>query len=1126
MRSGSDSRRFAAGFITIVAFLCGILVPASIRAQVVGATLSGTVTDSSGGVIPDAQISIKNTATGVTRTLTTNSDGFYTAPNLLPGTYEVTVSAPGFNREQQTGITLTVGSAQPLDFKMRVGNVSEKVQVTAEAPTVQLATSEVSATVNSTTVRELPLNGRSWTDLATLEPGVAAIQTQPSFAVGPDRGNRGFGAQVAISGARPQQNNYRLDGISLNDYANGAPGSVLGGNLGVDAIAEFSVLTSNYSAEYGKTSGGVVNAISRSGTNEFHGSAYEFIRNSALDARNYFDGTIPPFKRNQFGGAIGGPIRTDRAFFFVDYEGVRQSKGITNVSTVPSQDARNGLLCQHPNDPGATCTPSTVIVDSSAQKYLPFYPLPNPLIPLDPGGDTGTATLALQQVINENFVTGRIDYRFSDKDSIFGTYLFDQTPYHSPDPFNVVLLGSQTKRQIASVEETHVFGASTVNSVRFGYNRNGVYNDKTLSAINPLAADVNLGADPGRAASQVLVGGLAPFNGGVGANPTYFYYWNSYQVYDDASFTRAKHSVKIGGAVERMQLNFSVLKDPNGVFNFGSLSGFLTNNPTRFLTGEADTLTPRHLRQTLFGLYVQDDWRLLPNLTLNLGLRWEMTTVPTETNGKIANLHNITDPLPFCGVLVPGCVGTSPFFSNSTLRNFEPRIGFAWDPFRNGKTAVRGGFGMFDVLPLPYQFILLTSQAAPFFKDGVVTPNSANPLTPGDFCPFVSCVPPNGAFNKLGDASFQGVFIPQHPARNYVMQWTLNVQRELTRSVTAMVGYVGSRGVHQPFRADDFDMVLPTKTSAGYVWPFNPVDGTALNPINPNFGTVRGIMYDSNSFYDALEVGINKRLSNGFQVQGSFTWGKSIDNNSATLAGDAFSNSISSLDWFDLRLSHAPSDFNIGRVLVIDGTWLMPYPKSFSGVAEWATKGWQLGLIFKGSDGVPFTPTFGTDGDPLGKNSSDPWAFPNRLHGPGCGTAVKPGNPVNYIKTQCFAVPTAPTPEFYKQFCNPFFGDPAQLQCFNLRGNAGRNSLIGPGTIDLDFSIFKNNYIPRVSESFNVQFRVEIFNILNHANFAVPVTPSNTDIFLSDGTPNNIAGQLLTTTTDSRQIQFGLKVIF
>src|SRR5712691_993942 len=329
--------------LPVLLLLCG--VTANIHAQVAGGTISGTVTDASGSVVKDVQITITNVATGVTREVTTNDEGFYSAPNLLPGTYETKFSAHGFKSEARAGIELTVGASVALDQVLRVGSTLETVVVQSEAPIIQLSTSEISAVVNATTVRELPLNGRSWTDLAQLQPGVSAIHTQPDFSAGTDRGNRGFGQQLAISGARPQQNNYRLDGVSLNDYANGAPGSVLGGNLGVDAIQEFSVLTSNYSAEYGKTSGGVVNAITRSGTNQIHGSAYEFLRNSRLDAKNYFDvGSIPPFKRNQFGGTVGGPIVKDHTFFFADFEGIRQSKGITTVATVPSANARAGTV--------------------------------------------------------------------------------------------------------------------------------------------------------------------------------------------------------------------------------------------------------------------------------------------------------------------------------------------------------------------------------------------------------------------------------------------------------------------------------------------------------------------------------------------------------------------------------------------------------------------------------------------------------------------------------------------------------------------------------------------------------------------------------------------------------------
>src|SRR5882762_9080983 len=336
-----------------VIWAISILWTGQAYAQVAGATLTGTVKDSSGAFIPSAQVAIMDVATAVTRTVSPGSSGLYTAPNLLPGNYEIRVTATGFSTQLHKGVTLTVGAQQVLDFTMQVGQMSQTVEVTTEAPTVELTSSELGATVNSTTVRELPLNGRSWTDLANLQPGVVAAETHAAVNV-----NRGYGAQLSISGARPQQNNYRLDGISINDYSNGGPGSVLGQNLGVEAIQEFSVLTSNYSAEYGKTSGGVVNAISRSGTNQFHGSVYEFLRNSALDTPGYFEGgTTPPFKRNQFGASAGGAIRKDRTFVFGDYEGIRLSKGTASPITTISAPARLGIL--HDKNGNPACGPGS-----------------------------------------------------------------------------------------------------------------------------------------------------------------------------------------------------------------------------------------------------------------------------------------------------------------------------------------------------------------------------------------------------------------------------------------------------------------------------------------------------------------------------------------------------------------------------------------------------------------------------------------------------------------------------------------------------------------------------------------------------------------------------------------------
>jgi hypothetical protein len=1133
------------GFLRYAAFLliASMLLIANAYGQVAGGTLSGTVSDPSGGSIPQGQVVIKNVATGIDTTVETNGDGYYTVPNLLPGEYRLTVTAKGFNTATSTGITMTVGGLRTVDVTMQIGTTTHVVEVTSAAPDVQVTSSEISATVNATTVRELPLNGRSWTDLAALQPGVSTIQTQPPFATGADRGNRGFGQQLTISGARPQQNNYRLDGVSLNDYANGAPGSVLGGNLGVDAIQEFSVLTTNYSAEYGKTSGGVVNAITRSGTNAFHGSAYEFVRNSALDAANFFEqGQRTPFQRNQFGGAIGGPIIKNKTFFFADYEGIRQEKGIPNSNTVPSADARNGLLY---DANGALLFPQFT-VNPEVQKYLALYPIPSCL----PKQNQCAFTYSAKQVITENFVTFRIDHRFSDKDALFGTYVYDKTPYSSPDPYGNVQLGTLSARQIVAVEETHTFTPTFVNAVRFGYNHERVDNDASVSAINPAAADTSLGAFAGRNASVINVGGgLTSMTGGVGGLPTYLYRWNSFQGYDDAFWNHGKHTIKFGFAYERMLLQVTALTDPNGIWFFPGLHEFLTNQPNKFQGGIASSLTPRNLRQSIIAGYIQDDWRAKPYLTLNLGLRYEMSTVPYETDGKIANLRNISDPQPVCGSLAAGgCSGKGAFFSNPTLHNFEPRVGFAWDPLHNGKLAVRGGIGLYDVLPLPYQFILLTTQSAPFFQYTAL--KTTDPVPPPPTCPLGTMLTfPTVTPCLITSNKNRSTYVQSNPKRNYVTQWNLNMQYQLTPTIAAMVAYVGSRGVHQPYRVDEADLVIPTKdaSTGRYYWPQvdnggneigGPNAGNPPNPINTNFGSIRGMFYQGRSYYNALETQLAKRLSHGFQVQGTFTWGRSIDTSSATLAGDAFGNSISSLNWFDPKLSRGPSDYNVGKLFVLNGTWEIPPFKSLSGPAAWLANGWELGLIFTASDGVPFTPTWGTGSDPAGTLSSDDFAYPDRV--PGCHSLVHPGNPNNYVNTDCFSVPIAPSLAFWTAHCDPFPPtaaapiDPASLQCYNLRGNSGRNILTGPGITNLDFSIFKNIPIHRVSENFNVQLRVEMFNVLNHAMFAPPGPgDGNTDLFDSAGvsqkpTPTNglIGGKLVRTTIPERQIQFAVKINF
>jgi hypothetical protein len=1076
-------------FRLLVIFSVSILLSYPIYGQVVGATLSGTVKDPSGAVVPRARISIKNVSTGILNAATTNSDGFYAMPNLLPGTYEVTASARGFATAVQSSITLTVGAQQVLNLVLTVGQVSEKIQVTDVPPTVELASSSVGAVVDPKSIVDLPLNGRDWTLLATLQPGVNIVPSQPPNAAIDGRGSKGYGTQLTISGTRPQTNNYRLDGVSIVDYAGGSPGSALGVALGVDAIAEFSVLTSNYSAEYGRTSGGVVNAITKSGTNRFHGDAYWFLRNKSLDARNYFDASQAPFHRNQFGASLGGPIQKDKMFFFFDYEGFRESLATSNVNLVPSQGARNGII----HNPDGTTT--TITVDPMVKPFFGFYPLPNAgLVGL---GDTGKFLNTTNSTSDENFYTFRIDRKFSEKDSIQGSYFNDPATIDTPDTLNNVLVGNTTGRQMVALEETHLFSPSLINSVRFGFSRINAHIDLSLKAINPLVNDVSLGAFPGLPAPIVQVAGLTDFGGGgVGTITGDHVVWNSYQVYDDASLTKGRHSIKFGFAFERMQSYLLVPSRATGRFKFGSLVDFLTNASAKFQGQVPGTLTPRRVRESLFGGYIQDDWRFRPNLTLNLGLRYEMVTVPTELSNQLVNLRTFT-------TLPPGHLG-SPYFNNPTVHNFEPRIGFSWDPFHDGKTAVRGAFGIFDVLPFVYEFSNGIEHSAPFTQL-----LSVKHTPPGSF-------PGGAAENGVIDPSnLQTVSIEFDPPRNYVMIWNLNIQRQLTPNTTVMLGYVGNHGVHMLNRADDVNLVLPTATPQGYLWPFPAGSGTIINPAA---GDIRGLYWNGDARYNALQVGALKRISHGFQVQGSFTWSKAIDTGSASVIGNPYTNSISSPFWFCSSCRRGLSDFNIGRTLVINYLWDVPIPKNWGAIGSHVLGGWEVGGIFTAEDGIPFTPLIA--GDPLGLNSGDPFAYPNRLSGSGCGSPINPGNPINYVKLNCFTLPVAPAALAAQ--CTPFSAAPGT--CSNLLGNVGRNSVIGPGLVTLNFSLFKNNYIRKISESFNVQFRAEFFNILNRPNFAVPV--DNSTFFDSNGNPVGAAGALDKTSTTARQIQLALKVIW
>jgi hypothetical protein len=1015
--------------------------------------------------MPDARVTLKSLSTGVARFVTTGPQGFYAFAALMPGDYQLTVEAAGFTTEVRTGIDIAVASKRVINLEMKPGDPKEINRESLSASPDTEASTAWGGNVGASTVRDSPLNGRDWTQLAALQAGVTGVQT------GGAQTQRGLGAAISISGARPDQNSYRLDGVSINDYSNGAPGSVLGATLGVDAVEQFSVLGNGYPAGYGRTSGGVINAMTRSGTNAFRGNVYEFFRNSALDARNFFDAQIPPFKRNQFGGSAGGPIQKDRTFFFADYEGLRQSLGVTHVGTVPSASARKGLL-----------STGAVEVDPTAAKFLAaFYPLPN-------GSSLGTGDIGIfsfsgRQVTTENYFTTKIDHKFSEHDSFSGTYLHDKSKTIQPDAFGEMETNVVSQRQMATLHEQHAFNPRLLNAARAGFHRAVVIDGGVSSVINPRLMDPAFGFTPGGFVGVIRgVPGLTNFLGGpyaalpstTGSSRNFF--WNSFQGADDVFRTKGVQTLQFGAYLERMQDNIRELSNANGTFMFGSLADLLTNRPRNFSGLRPLPVPTFGIRETLFAAYVQDDIRVAPELNLSAGLRYEMGTVPAEAHNRLSNLLDVTDAQPHLG---------PPFFQNPTLRNWEPRLGMAWSPFANRRTIIRSGFGVFDVLPLPYEFTLTIPFSAPFSE--LV---NVDVLQPGAF--------PTGAFQQFSGSSRvdRAGYTERHPRRNYVMQWNFSVERELARNLVATAGYVGSRGVHQPYRMDDFDMVLPARTPAGYLFP----PAASSQRLNPNFGRVSGTLWQASSSYHALQVVVAKAMTRGIQFRAAYTWSKSIDTLSATVADDSFPNGLMNPLFFDQHTTRGLSDFDVGQNFVFNLTWQAPTLRAAFPAARWALAGWQFGGIYKASSGQPFTPILG--GDPLGMKTSETGEVPNRVAGSECGTLINPGNPNRYIKTQCLAFPNPP----------------------NLRGNLGRNVLIGPGMSNLDFSVLKNNPVRRISENFNIQLRGEFFNLLNRANFASPT--DNLIVFDQQGHRTSGAGLITSTQTPAREVQFALKVVW
>ncbi len=878
--SVSSVAMFAVFLVVSLILWCAVAIsPAT--AQVSGATLSGTVSDGSGAVVPAAKIAIRNVDTGTSRSVTSNNDGFYSAPNLLPGHYEVNIQAPGFATVLQKGLTLTVGAEQTYNPSLAVGQYNQTVVVVDVPPSVQTSSSTLSATVDGKTVRELPLNGRDWTSLATLEPGVVSVANQATTGFSANKGNRGFGNQLSDGGHRPNENTYRVNGMVINDYTNAAPGGSTGVNLGVDAIDQFSVLTASYTAEYGRTSGAVINAITKSGTNQLHGTAYFFDRDSIFDARGYFEPVRAPFRRIQFGAAAGAPILKDRVFIFADYEGIRQSQPVSTTIKVPDAASRARAV-------------------AAVQPYLALWPI----APAGAPDVSGVQSFNISQPTKaqENYILTRLDGKISASDTVDGTYFFDSGPQTQTDPLGNATHQVFSRRQLGSVEETHIFSPAIVNTVRVGVSHIiGLINSPVSG--DAVATNPALAIAPGAfAPPQLPVSGLTTAYGLNGFNK-FNHGWTSIQAYDDAFITKGTQSIKVGFGFEHMRYNVLEQLSPNGRMNNYSLADFLSNAPHQLNALAPGGSTEVKFRENLFAAYVQDDWAVTKHLVLNFGLRYEATSRPTDANTvpgytvngytvaaagfqQITTLQNCLSSLTACGP-----VGTdSPIASNPTKWNFEPRLGFAWDVFGTGKTALRGAAGMFDVLPLPYEFGLNTAATAPFQiigsdKNAMLGTGTADP---------------NVNFNRQ---RIRNRYIQQNPQRAAVYNWSLNVQQDLGRGFTAIIGYVGSRSLHLSTASDDINLVPPsTVAGVGLVFPCDPVAAggpcdrnQSGSRADPNWGGgagIRPVLFDGASSYEGLQSQLRKNLSHGVQGQLSYTFSHCGDLSSSPVTGDTYLNSI------------------------------------------------------------------------------------------------------------------------------------------------------------------------------------------------------------------------------------------